>query len=88
MSDAIKGGMYAGVTGGIQPVSLDRRITKIKTETGQIVEVPSLDYMRDLEGQILELTKKVGILEQQNKTSTNHTRRLDSAIRKVDSKLR
>lgn len=88
MNDAIRMGMYRGENTGIKPISLDPRMIKIKQEDGVVVEVPSMAYVRDLERQILELKKGIGIVESAAKHQDGVIKRVVSAVKKVDSKLR
>lgn len=87
MSDAIKGGMYSGDNIPGKQISIDRRLVKIRDDDGQYVDVPSTEYVRDLERQILELKKTVAILVSENKAQDSHIKRIAAGIRKVDSKL-
>jgi hypothetical protein len=88
MSDAIKGGMYRGDNPGMKAISLDERFVKIKTEDGSIIEVPSRKYVTDLERQILDLRKSIGIVEGMTNRQDGLLKRLGAGIRKVDQKLR
>lgn len=87
MSDPIKAGMYRGEN-KVKQVSLDPRFVKVRMDDGTYVDVPSVEYVRDLERQILELRKAVGIVEGASNRHDNLFRRLGAGIRKVDSKLR
>jgi hypothetical protein len=87
MNKNIKAGMYRGITEAKQ-ISLDPKYIKIKTEDGSYVEVPSPSYVRDVETQILELTKRVAIQEGVNSTQDRVMRMLQAAIKKVDARFR
>ena len=87
MSDPIKAGMYRG-DNKVKQISLDRRFVKIKTEDGTYVDVPSVEYVQDLEQEILALKKQLGIVESTNKQHGGLIQRLGAGIRKVDQKLR
>lgn len=87
MSDAIKRGMYLGEN-TVERISLDRRMIKVKTENGDYIDVPSPEYVRGLEQQLLAVQKALAIVEEETKRHDGIIKRLTAAIRKVDSKIR
>ncbi len=90
MSDPIKSGMYSG-TGTIKvearTVKRDRTIFLLDG-SGELVEVPSLPFLYDLERQLSKSQADNATLTATVRQQQAQLKRLETAVRKLDSRSR
>ncbi len=87
LNEALRKGLYKTVNE--TPVTLvgNNRTIKIKMVDGTYADVPDPDYVRRLEQQILDLTKKVDIQSDVIKRIDAEMLRQRAAIKKLDSRV-